>query len=240
MFVNHSQLIDYLKGVTLDGKSLPPTLIRDIGNVTRDGVIGEAGPLADRVRADWRVDSVFRMSDTGLANQATDSAARNEEALPAVTQFDSGFKFGASSERELVGVNADLVRVTRLALQYCTQDFTVYDGIRTVKEQMAHVKNGTSKTMQSKHLDGLAVDLVPWINGKPTWDWDGCYKIACAMDQAATELGLAHLITWGGAWDRRLSDFGGKPESYKAEVEAYSKRHPGKDFLDGPHFEIQK
>lgn len=236
MFVNHSQLIDYLKGVTLDGKSLPPTLIRDISNITRDGVIGEAGPLADKVRADWRVDSVFRMSGTGLANQAT--ASRDEEAMPAVTQFDSGFKFGASSERELVGVNADLVRVTRLALQYCTQDFTVYDGIRTLKEQQQHVKNGTSKTMQSKHLQGLAVDLVPWINGAPKWDWDGCYKIACAVDKAATELGLAHRITWGGAWDRRLSDFGGDVSAYAKEVQLYQARHPGPDFIDGPHFEI--
>lgn len=234
--INHSKLVEYLVGVTLDGRKLPPSLIGDITRLTADGVIGEAGPLADKVQPNWRVDSVFRMGTTGLANQAT--ASRDEEAIPAVTQFDSGFKFGASSERELVGVNADLVRVTRLALKYSTQDFTVYDGIRTVKEQQQHVKNGTSKTMQSKHLQGLAVDLVPWINGAPTWDWDGCYKIACAVDKAATELGLAHRITWGGAWDRKLSDFGGDVSEYAKEVQAYQKRHAGPDFLDGPHFEI--
>jgi len=60
------------------------------------------------------------------------------------------------------------------------------------------------------------------------------------MDQAATELGIAHLITWGGAWDRKLSDFGGNERAYQAEVEAYKIRHPGKDFIDGPHFEIEK
>lgn len=183
------------------------------------------------------LDSAEKANTLGneATNQASDSAAKAPEAT---VQRDSGFVFGASSERELVGVNADLVRVTRLALKHSLQDFTVFDGIRTLKEQQTHVKNGTSKTMQSKHLDGLAVDLVPWIGGKPVWDWDGCYKIACAMDLAATELGLAHRITWGGAWDRKLSDFGGDPSAYAREVQAYQKRHPGPDFIDGPHFEI--
>src|SRR3546814_18779136 len=71
-----------------------------------------------------------------------------------------------------------------------------------------HVANGTIQTMKSKHLDGLAVDLVPWV-GKPVWAWDRIYPIAFAMDQAATELGLASKIRWGGAWDRVLSAFGG-------------------------------
>jgi peptidoglycan L-alanyl-D-glutamate endopeptidase CwlK len=171
---------------------------------------------------------------TSKSTQATDSAAPR----PATVQRDSGFKFGASSERELVGVTPRLVGLTRLALRYSLQDFIVYDGIRTVKEQQQHVKNGTSRTMQSKHLQGLAVDLVPWINGRPVWDWDGCYKIACAMDLAATELGIADQITWGGAWDRRLSDYGGDPSEYAKEVQLYQKRHPGPDFIDGPHFEI--
>src|SRR3546814_10917995 len=81
--------------------------------------------------------------------------------------------------------------------------------------------------MKSKHLDGLAVDLVPW-GGKPVWEWDRIYPIAFAMDQAATELGLASKIRWGGAWDRVLSDIGGSIDSYREECEAYAKRHPGR------------
>lgn len=128
--------------------------------------------------------------------------------------------------------------MTRLALKYSLQDFVVYDGIRTYKEQVALKSAGKSKTLQSKHLVGLAIDLVPWINGAPVWDWDGCYKIACAMDLAATELGIAHLITWGGAWDRKLSDFNADPRAYADAVVEYRNRHPGPDFIDGPHFEI--
>lgn len=183
----------------------------------------------------WSADTILDLIGGGIqpaVNQACDSAS----VKPIVR--DSGFKLGAASLKELEGVDSLLVSVVKLAITLTEQDFTVYDGIRTVKEQMNHVQNGTSKTMQSKHLDGLAVDLVPWINGKPVWDWDGCYKIAMAMDMAATQLGCAALIRWGGAWDRKLSDFGGNVDSYKDEVAAYQRRHAGPDFLDGPHFEI--
>lgn len=156
---------------------------------------------------------------------------------PAVAGVGSGFKFGSSSEKELVGVHPPLVRVVRLALALSTQDFTVFDGIRTVTEQRKHVANGSSKTMKSKHLDGLAVDLVPWHNGKAVWDWDLIYPVAFAIDRAATQLGYASNIRWGGAWDRTLADFGGTVEAYKQECRLYCQRHPGKDFLDGPHFE---
>lgn len=150
------------------------------------------------------------------------------------------YVLGAGSLKELAGVDSRLVAVTKLAISISTQDFCVYDGIRTVKEQAAHVKAGTSQTMESKHLDGLAVDLVPWVNGGPKWDWDLIYPIALAVDEAATKLGVANLIRWGGAWDRKLSDFGGNAKAYFNECQAYQQRHPGKDFIDGPHYEISK
>src|SRR3546814_15285791 len=108
------------------------------------------------------------------------------------------------------------MRISDWSSDVCSSDL--------VKEQQQHVANGTSQTMKSKHLDGLAVDLVPWV-GKPVWEWDRIYPIAFAMDQAATELGLASKIRWGGAWDRVLSDFGGSIDSSRAECEAYAKRH---------------
>lgn len=166
-----------------------------------------------------------------VVNQASGYA----EAINTIKP--SGFVLGKASLKELEGVKAELVLCVRRALELSTQDFTVFDGLRTAKEQAAHVKNGTSQTMQSKHLQGLAVDLVPWVGGKPVWDWNRIYPIAFAMDQAATEQGVAHKIRWGGAWDRTLADFGGSAEAYYDECQAYQKRHPGKDFLDGPHFE---
>lgn len=166
-------------------------------------------------------------------------ATVNEKAsAPEVAIRDSNFKFSAASLAELKGVKKELVDCVKLALKLSTQDFTVFDGIRTLKEQQQHVANGTSKTMQSKHLQGLAVDLVPWIGGKLVWDWEGCYKIAMAMDAAATQLGIADKIRWGGAWDRTLADFGSLDswKAYESEVRAYHVR-TGKSFVDGPHFE---
>ena len=226
--INHAQLAQWLSNPT---RRIEQDLQTGILLLTAGGVIREGGPLARDVKPSDPVDSVFR---SDLPMQATASAS----VKPIVR--DSGFKLGAASLKELEGVDSLLVSVVKLAITITEQDFTVYDGIRTVKEQMTHVKNGTSKTMQSKHLDGLAVDLVPWVNGKPVWDWKRIYPIAFAMDRAATLLGFADLITWGGAWDRKLSDFGGSPEAYKRETELYADRHPGKDFLDGPHFEILK
>lgn len=168
-------------------------------------------------------------------NQA--AAAPKPQVLPGIT---TGFVWGVKSKREIPGVNKDLIECATLALtRFTTVDYFLYDGIRTVEEQRSHVKNGTSKTMASKHLDGLAVDLVPLIGGVPKWDWNGCYQIACAMDKAATILGIAHRITWGGAWDRTLADYGGDALEYARVVEQYRQRHPGPDFIDGPHFEIK-
>lgn len=168
----------------------------------------------------------------------------NADALPTtiVVPYNSGFTFGASSEKELIGVKPELVAIVRLALKVSTQDFTVHDGIRSIAEQRHYVAIGTSQTMDSMHLPqrdgfGHATDLVPFIGGRPAWDWEGCYRVALAVDQAATDLGFAKNIRWGGAWDKRLSDFGGDVHAYKQEVINYQNRHPGKDFLDGPHFE---
>ena len=171
------------------------------------------------------------------------AAVLDDMASGGATRELQLYRFGMGSIKEQAGVHPILLAVANRAIQITTQDMVFYDGVRTLKEQTANVKKGVSKTMLSKHLpqkDGYshAMDLVPYINGKPTWDWEGCYRIALAVDQAATEQEVAHLITWGGAWDRRLSDFGGDVTAYKREVEAYAARHPGKDFLDGPHFEL--
>lgn len=152
------------------------------------------------------------------------------------------YKMGAKSIAALDGVKSEMVMTATLALRICLIDFTVYEGVRSLERQKQMVAKGASRTMKSKHLpqaDGLshALDLVPWIGGKPVWDWDGCYKIAHAMDAAATHLGHADNIRWGGAWDRVLSDFGGDLELYEAEVQKYKTRHAGSDFIDGPHFE---
>jgi hypothetical protein len=47
---------------------------------------------------------------------------------------------------------------------------------RTKEQQDRYVKSGKSKTMQSQHLNRLAVDLNLFIDGELTWDVE-CYRI---------------------------------------------------------------
>ena len=74
--------------------------------------------------------------------------------------------------------------------------------------------------------------------GMLRWEWPLIYPIAVAMRAAANKLNVA--IRWGGIWDKRLNDLPGDIESIKREVAAYCVRHPGPDFLDGPHYELMK
>jgi len=106
-----------------------------------------------------------------------------------------GYVLGNKSRRKLHGVHPDLVAVVKRAIEITEQDFTVLEGLRTVERQQQLYNTGKSKTMNSRHLTGHAVDLAPW---PITWDWDHFYPIADAVKQAADELDIP--IEWGGDW----------------------------------------
>lgn len=160
------------------------------------------------------------------------------------------FQLGRNSIRELSLVHPRMVALVKRAIEITEQDFTVYDGARSIEEQREFVRRGVSKTMNSKHLVradgfGVAVDLVPWVAGRPQWIWStagsktegGAFAIAVAMHQAAREQSAGE-VTWGAVWDKRLLDLPADYAGLKAAVTAYTVRHPGPDFLDGPHFQL--
>lgn len=120
-----------------------------------------------------------------------------------------GFKLSALSEKRLVGVHGNLVRVVRRALQISDLDFTVLEGLRSPERQKALVASGASKTLKSRHLTGHAVDLAPFVGGKVSWDWPLYYRLAESVKAAAEELEIP--IEWGGDW---------------------------KTFKDGPHWQL--
>jgi peptidoglycan LD-endopeptidase CwlK len=146
------------------------------------------------------------------------------------------FKFGDRSIRELEGVNQKLVAVVHRALELTEQDFAVNDGLRTREEQEALVASGASQTMDSKHLIGNAVDLVPVIAGKLRWEWEPIYTIAYAVRRAAQELKVP--LRWGCAWDINFTDSASDPETVKEGYVARRQASGKKPFLDGPHFEL--
>jgi len=95
----------------------------------------------------------------------------------------------------LEGVHPDLVAVVKRAICLTSQDFTVIEGIRSLARQEQLVASGASQTMNSRHLTGHAVDLVPY---PVSWDWPLFYPIADAMKLAAEELNVD--LEWGGDW----------------------------------------
>jgi len=99
------------------------------------------------------------------------------------------------SRQRLSGVHPDLVAVVKRAIEITKQDFSVLEGIRGIDRQRKLVKEGKSTTMNSRHLTGHAVDLVPY---PVSWDWEYFYPIADAMKAAAKELDVD--LEWGGDW----------------------------------------
>jgi len=150
----------------------------------------------------------------------------------------SGFELGARSLKELKGVHPDLVGVVKRSIELSAQDFAVHDGIRTLAEQQALVASGASQTLDSRHLSGHAVDLVPYVNGKLRWEWPPIYRIADAVRIAARELGVP--LRWGGAWDIDFTASEGSPEDLVAAYVDRRRRAHLRAFIDGPHFELPK
>jgi len=98
--------------------------------------------------------------------------------------------------QNLSGVHPDLVSVVKRAIQITEQDFTVIEGIRNLNRQRELFKAGKSKTLNSRHLTGHAVDMVPW---PVDWnDLDRFEVVAEAMKEAAEELNVE--LDWGGDW----------------------------------------
>ena len=121
------------------------------------------------------------------------------------------FKFSARSLRNLDGLHRDLVRAAHRALELSDVDFIITEGLRTRERQRQLVAAGASRTMNSRHITGHALDVAAWVGGTVRWDWPLYDRIATAFKAAARELGVQ--IVWGGDW---------------------------KSFKDGPHFELDR
>lgn len=109
------------------------------------------------------------------------------------------FALGKQSLHRLRGVHPLLVGVVVRAIRITSADFTVYEGVRSLARQMELFDSGRSRTMNSRHLTGHAVDLPAYRHGVPVWDSVLAQPIANAMLQASKECGVT--LRWGGDWD---------------------------------------
>ena len=116
---------------------------------------------------------------------------------------------GQRSLSRLEGVHPDLVRVVKKAAALSSLDFTVLDGLRTEARQKQLMDLGATRTMNSRHLTGHAVDLAPMVGGTVRWDWPLYHQLAVIVKEAARAENVP--IQWGGVW---------------------------RTFKDGPHWEL--
>ena len=121
------------------------------------------------------------------------------------------FVLSARSRRALHGVHSDLVLLVGRAIQLTEVDFVVTEGLRSEARQAALVAAGASRTMNSRHLTGDAVDVAAWVDGQVRWDWPLYRKIYLGFANASARLGIA--VEWGGHWV---------------------------SFPDGPHFQLPR
>ena len=121
------------------------------------------------------------------------------------------YSLGPRSLMRLKGVHPDLVKVVQQAIKLSSVDFTVLEGLRDPLRQKKLVTAGASKTLNSRHLTGHAVDLGAWVDAQVDWSWPLYAQINAAMQDAAKIQNVP--IIWGGGW---------------------------RTFKDGPHFELDR
>ena len=163
-----------------------------------------------------------------------------------------GFSLSERSLSFVARVDPRLVAVARLAITLTDQDFGfAAPQSRTVAEEAALVARGASHTLKSHHIIDCrpgwaapgcsgALDAVPWDGVAFAWEWPRIYRVAAAFRAASDR--LATPITWGGVWDRLMSEYGASAAAIEAEEQAYARRQRllgnHRVLLDGPHFEL--
>lgn len=119
--------------------------------------------------------------------------------------------FSERSKQNLRGVHPDLQAVISAALQSAPMDFIVIEGVRSIQRQRELVASGASQTMNSRHITGHAVDLLPIGPNGPAFDWPLYNKLGPHVKEVAARMNVD--LEWGGDWV---------------------------SFKDGPHFQLSR
>ena len=114
------------------------------------------------------------------------------------TERSNVMELSKLSLERLEGVDERLKAVVIECAARCLFPFNVSEGLRTVEQQREYVKQGKSRTMNSKHLTGKAVDLYPLTMNRKQVDWSRFEELADLMFQVASDQDTE--IVWGGHW----------------------------------------
>jgi len=132
-------------------------------------------------------------------------------------------KFGDESQKKLDTLDTRLQWVMKASI-IGGPDFSIVEGKRSVETQREYYRQGLTRTMNSKHVypqqtKSLAVDVVPFVDGKQLWvqkpqgltglmwsvvrrytkRWAQMAFLAGWIMAKADELGVP--LRWGGDWD---------------------------------------
>jgi peptidoglycan L-alanyl-D-glutamate endopeptidase CwlK len=123
----------------------------------------------------------------------------------------------------LEGIDERLRAVVLDVMALQIMDFSVAEGLRTKERQEKLVASGASKTMNSKHLTGKAVDLYPYpidMRKVQAGNWVECARFGVLAGMMKT-VGQRHgvKIRWGLDWDSDGQTL-------------------DQTFFDAPHFEL--
>lgn len=121
------------------------------------------------------------------------------------------WSWSAASRSRLDTVHPDLRRVIDVAFSHSSMpyDLTIPrdGGARTLERQQELLEQGKTQILDSRHVTrktfdlSLAVDVVPYIDGAPRWEWGPLRQCAEVIFRVAYDLRVP--VIWGGHW----SDF---------------------------------
>jgi len=121
------------------------------------------------------------------------------------------YNFGLTSKAKLSSVHKDLQKVFYAAITNSPYDFSITEGLRSYARQKELVAAGKSKTLNSRHLTGHAVDFCILIEGNASWELSKYKEVAEHIKATAKELNIP--VVCGVDW---------------------------KGFVDGPHVELDR
>lgn len=176
-----------------------------------------------------------------LQNSKKESQALNQQSDNLPKPINK-FKFSNNSLKNLEGIDGQIIELVKLAIAYSEVDFGVSEGLRTKERQKKLLDEGKTQTLKSKHLDGLAVDVFAYVEGKAVWDYRYYFPIVEAFKKAQERLRAEKYpnleMRWGGCWKKLR--FINDPERDVNQYKQFKHKKGEKPFIDAPHFEKVK
>ena len=109
--------------------------------------------------------------------------------------------FNERSTSRLSGIDPRLANILMMARERSGIPFEISEGMRDQQRQAELVNAGKSRTFNSHHGSGGALDIhIPDGKGGVNWDFEAYRPIAEAAKAIAKEQGIDEFV-WGGDWE---------------------------------------